>query len=152
MRGVAALAGIPLKTLQGWINRGCAHPDEEPWGSFAVEYLAAERGLELSCAIPIAHWVNTMCTIAQQEQKTGVKGKTALSRGDVLLLDELRRNRFPKDHGASAHRVPEADPDPDGYLQQRALTQEQLTAMFAAPPEEIQAAMEAAGYVKVEKE
>jgi hypothetical protein len=39
------MVGLPEATLRGWINRGLAFPDREPFGSFAVDYQRAERGL-----------------------------------------------------------------------------------------------------------
>jgi hypothetical protein len=44
-RTVAALVGKPESTMRGWINRGIAYPQEEPYASFAVDYQRAERGI-----------------------------------------------------------------------------------------------------------
>ncbi|MFZ9416003.1 MAG: class I SAM-dependent methyltransferase, partial [Alphaproteobacteria bacterium] len=49
-RTVAALIGKPEATLRGWINRGLAYPDREPYGSFAVDYMRAERGIATKAA------------------------------------------------------------------------------------------------------
>ncbi len=45
-RTVAALVGKTESTLRTWINRGLAHPEIEPYGSFAVNYCRAERGID----------------------------------------------------------------------------------------------------------
>lgn len=44
-RTVAALVGKPEGTVRGWVNRGLAFPDVEPYGSFAKDYVRAERGI-----------------------------------------------------------------------------------------------------------
>lgn len=44
-RTVAHLLGKPESTVRGWIERGLAYPTIEPWGSFAEDYMRAERGL-----------------------------------------------------------------------------------------------------------
>jgi hypothetical protein len=44
-RTVAARMGKPESTIRGWIERGLAYPEIEPWGSFAVQYQQAERGM-----------------------------------------------------------------------------------------------------------
>jgi hypothetical protein len=49
-RTVAAQVGKPESTIRGWVERGKAYPDVEPWGSFAVDYERAERGLAASAA------------------------------------------------------------------------------------------------------
>lgn len=47
-RGVASAGHAPA--LIEWLSRGRAEPHIEPWGSFARDYLAAERGLELAAS------------------------------------------------------------------------------------------------------
>lgn len=45
-KGAAAMLGIDWRRLYDWLERGRAHPDVEPYGSFSVDYLRAERGFE----------------------------------------------------------------------------------------------------------
>jgi len=47
-RGVAAAGHAPA--LIEWLSRGRAEPNVEPYGSFARDYLAAERGLECAAS------------------------------------------------------------------------------------------------------
>ncbi len=53
-RGVAQRCGISHGLLHDWLERGRAHPDEEPYASFAVDYLRAERGLDQAASTAIA--------------------------------------------------------------------------------------------------
>lgn len=59
-RGVAAAVGKPESTIRTWVERGLAYPEEEPWGSFAVQYRRAERGLENAAARTAAMKVQLM--------------------------------------------------------------------------------------------
>ncbi len=45
-RTVAAHVGKAEATLRGWINRGLAYPEQEPYGSFSEDYRRAERGMD----------------------------------------------------------------------------------------------------------
>lgn len=53
-RTVASQVGKPESTIRGWIERGLAYPDVEPYGSFARDYELAERGLDASAARSVA--------------------------------------------------------------------------------------------------
>jgi hypothetical protein len=53
-RGAAASFGISHVTLHTWLERGRAEPDVEPYGSFAADYLRAERGVERTAGTAVA--------------------------------------------------------------------------------------------------
>lgn len=53
-RTVAHLLGKPESTVRGWIERGLAYPTIEPWGSFAEDYMRAERGLAAAIGSTVA--------------------------------------------------------------------------------------------------
>jgi hypothetical protein len=65
-RTVAALVGKPEATLRGWINRGLAYPDVEPYGSFSEDYRRAERGMDGAIATVKAQRVQLL---AEQMRK-----------------------------------------------------------------------------------
>jgi hypothetical protein len=52
--GAAQRLGVEPDTLGEWLSRGKALPDVEPWGSFAQDYLQAERGLEEAATSAVA--------------------------------------------------------------------------------------------------
>lgn len=54
------MVGVPKGTLCGWVERGLAFPDVEPYGSFAVAYQRAERGLEFAASQTEAHRVRIL--------------------------------------------------------------------------------------------
>lgn len=58
-------AGVPPTTLYDWLERGRAHPHEEPYGSFAVDYLRAERGLDQAGATATALRVQALLEAQQ---------------------------------------------------------------------------------------
>jgi hypothetical protein len=144
-RGVAQLIGKPRMTLITWLDRGQATPDVEPWGSFAVDYLRAERGLERACSSAIALRVQNI--LERQEAHMNYRGKKAENRppepplGEVMWLQRLLIDRYPQDHGAQALREPEKDPDGPGYIERQGLSQAQLRVLVSNPPEEIRGAM-----------
>lgn len=142
-RGVAGMVGKPESTIRAWVERGMAYPDEEPWGSFAVDYRRAERGLEGAAASTIAMTVQGLYELT----------KRSLS-GDELALERLAKqgpqlkellnvlaSRFPEDWGTSKHRQPEPEHSADNFLEQHALTHEQMRALFRDPPPAIDDAL-----------
>lgn len=143
-RGVAALCGVPHSTLLAWLERGRAHPNEEPWGSFAVDFERASRGLEGAAAGAVSLTVARLYQLARD--------------GDWLALSEMGPQlrellnvlaaRYPEEWGTHAHRKPEAEPDPRAWLERNAIEQGQLEALFADPPEVVAAALAAAGYIR----
>lgn len=130
-RGTAASAGLSVTTLKNWLARGRAHPDIEPYGSFAVEYLRAERILEGVCA-------SAMTREAQRIQAKAAAG-FELRDSERTWLNSTQAQRYPKEWGISANsgRVVDDEPDADGYLQETQLTDHQLDTMLQEPPEEI---------------
>jgi hypothetical protein len=54
------MVGKPESTIRGWIERGMAYPNEEPWGSFSVQYRQAERGVAIAAAKTSALRVQVM--------------------------------------------------------------------------------------------
>ncbi len=136
-RGVARRAGIPPSTLQDWLDRGRAHPDEEPYGSFTVDYLRAESGLEHAIAETAALWVQRLREMAAQ-------GAVVDSRAIAQLL-QLQRARYPEDYGTHAHRRPEQEPSGDAWLERNGITHAQLVHMLREPPESVSRALVEAG-------
>lgn len=153
-RGVAAAVGKPESTLRGWIERGRAYPDVEPWASFAVQYERAERGVELACASTLSMVVGRLYRLARAGQRGDEPNATPDERelgaaawrelGESAALRELLQvlqARFPRDWGASAHREPEADYDPQNYLDVHEMTREQLAALLSEPTEVLRLAL-----------
>jgi len=133
-RGAAMRLGIEPATLGDYLARGKAQPDVEPWGSFATEYLQAERGLEEAAATCIGLWVAHKRAIAEVSPEL-------IERRDILTLERILEKRYPNDRGTSAHRLPEADPNGAAWLERHALTQEQLVELFRKPPEPVMEAL-----------
>jgi hypothetical protein len=138
-RGVAAVAGVSIDTLNDWLARGRARPGEEPYGSFARDYLQAERGIELAV-------MGTTAAIVAQLYRLAMEGQwAALNESPHLKeLGKLLRDRYPEDWGISVHRKPEQEPDGNAWLERHALTGEQLEELFRRPPEPVQQALIAA--------
>jgi hypothetical protein len=136
-RGVAALAGVPVASLLGWLERGRAQPDEEPWGSFAVDYERAARGLEGAAA-------STIGLVVAQLHRLALAGDWEALNDSGPQLKELLNvlaSRWPEDWGIGAHRKPEQDPNPDAWLERTGATHAQLVHAFREPPEEIRLAL-----------
>lgn len=141
-RGVAAAVGKAEATIRGWVERGSAHPDVEPWGSFAVDYRRAERGLEGAAAGAIALTVKRLFGLCQRADAGDLDAIITLSKDNNLkeLLNVLA-SRFPEDWGTSSHRKPEPEYDGNNWLEQHGLQREQLGALLADPPEAIREAL-----------
>ncbi len=56
-------------------------------------------------------------------------------------LGRLKERRWPQDHGASKHRVPEPEFDAQNYLDTHAMDREQLAALLSDPPELVRLAL-----------
>lgn len=142
-RGVAAAVGVDAGTIRNWIGKGKAFPGEEPWGSFAVDYERAERGLEGAAVGTISLTAQRLFSLAQRAANGDEDaGLTLASHGTQMKeLVSLLSARFPKDWGTSKHRESEADFSADEYLDAHAMTREQLGAVFADPPEAIRLAL-----------
>jgi len=136
-RGAAMRLGILPGTLCDYLARGKAQPDVEPWGSFATEYLEAERGLEEAASTTIGLWVAHKRAVAEVTPEL-------VERRDILTLERILEKRFPQDRGTSAHRLPESDPDGVAWLERHQLTLEQLVELFRKPPEPVLEALVAA--------
>lgn len=143
-RGVAAACGVDPKTIREWIGKGKAFPDQEPWGSFAVDYERAERGLEGAAVGTISLTVQRLFRLAQAAEKGDEAAALALAENGPQLKELLNvvASRWPKDWGTGKHREPEADFSGDEYLDAHAMTREQLGAVFADPPEQIKLALQ----------
>jgi len=143
-RGVAAAVGVDPKTIREWIGRGKAYPDQEPWGSFAVDYERAERGLEGAVVGTISLTVQRLFKLAQRASEGDEAAALALAENGPQLKELLNvvAARWPKDWGLSKHREPEADFSGDEWLDANAMTREQLGAVFADPPEQIKRALQ----------
>lgn len=153
-RGVAAMVGKSESTIRGWIERGKAFPDVEPWASFAVQYERAERGLELASAGTLSMVVGRLYRLAkagqrgderdatEDERELGAAAWKELAESAALReLLQVLQARFPKDWGASAHREPEADYDPQNYLDVHEMTREQLAALLSEPTDVLRQAL-----------
>lgn len=141
-RGVAAAVGKSESTIRGWVERGLAFPDVEPWGSFAVDYQRAERGLEGAAAGAISLTVRRLYDLCDQAAKGDILAITLLAKDSGLreLLNVLAA-RFPRDWGTSKHREPDADYSGENYLNEHSMSREQLGAVFLDPPESIRLAL-----------
>src|SRR4030095_15675088 len=141
-RGVAAAVGKPEATIRGWVERGMAYPDIEPWGSFSVQYRRAERGLEGAAAGAISLTVRSLYQLCVKAAEGDILAALALSKNPQLkeLLNVLAA-RFPEDWGQSKHRKPEPEHQGENYLDAHVMEREQLGALFADPPEPIRLAL-----------
>jgi hypothetical protein len=133
------MAGIPCNTLYGWLERGRAEPEVEPWGSFAVDFLRAERGLEGAAAGTIAMVVARLYKLA----KAGDWAALDESGPQLKELLNVLAHRWPDDWGQSAHRKPEQEPDGAAWLERTSMTHEQLCALVSDPPEALRKALTA---------
>lgn len=143
---VAALAGCPWTTLVGWVERGLAYPDIEPWGSFSQDYRRAEAGIAGAAADVRAMSIQIMreqIVDYMRWRDAGIGGipPPLPSVGELVWLDRTTEARFPDQYGASKHRQPEPDLNADHWLEQHALDREQLRALFRDPPPAIDDAL-----------
>jgi hypothetical protein len=127
---VAAHAGIPKSTLYDWLERGRAEPDVEPWGTFTVQYLRAEKGVALAGPECISRWVAEMLRLCRESP-------LLVSRDSILTIVKILESSDPEHWGASKHRKLQPEPDGAAYLERKGLTTEQLRALLRDPPEEI---------------
>lgn len=146
-RHVAELCGVPKSTLCGWVERGMAHPEVEPWGSFSEDYRRAEAGIAGSIGRTTA-----MRMVVLEEQMVVYAKWQRTRQGDMPYcpsiaemewLARMREQRWPDEYGASKHRKPEPEMSADRWLEQNALTHEQLMAMWRDPPEVIKKSLQA---------
>lgn len=145
-RGVAAAVGKPESTIRGWVERGMAYPDIEPWGSFSVDYRRAERGIEGAAAGTVALTVQRLWELAKRAHAGDLDALRVLSENKIVeRLLNLLESRWPEDWGQSKHRKPEPEHDGQHWLDAHAMDREQLKALFTDPPELIRLAMEDAG-------
>lgn len=179
-KGAAAMMGVGWRTLYEWLERGKAHPEVEPYGSFAVDYLRAERGFEhavstasalraqsiLEAEKAASDWRENRTAppprpskpprgAPKEEQENYTRDleqwKTDLqvwstppstaSVGELEWLHRVMVRRWPDDHGESAHRAPEHEPDGSAYLERTGMQADQLQAMLKDPPEPVLLAM-----------
>jgi hypothetical protein len=64
-RGVAQRAGVPHSSLHDWLERGRAHPDDEMYGTFARDFLLAERGLDQASSTATALRTQALLEVMQ---------------------------------------------------------------------------------------
>lgn len=132
------------------MNRGLAYPDVEPWGSFAVDYCRAERGID--GAISSAQALRTQVIVEQMQRRMEWERSQGElvnlddappmpSVEDMMWLERLRISRFPEDYGTSKHRKPEAPHDAQEWLDANSMDREQLAALLSDPPDAIRAAL-----------
>lgn len=145
-RTVAQMVGKSESTIRGWIERGMAFPDVEPWGSFSTHYRVAERGLAAAIAETSAQRVQVLREQMANYARWHANGclgaaPAAPSVADMVWMDRVREGRWPDDYGASKHRKPEPEHDGANYLDAHTMEREQLGALFADPPEPIRLAL-----------
>lgn len=140
-RGVAIAAGVAPQTLLNWLERGRAYPDEEPYGSFAVQYLRAERGLEAAASGTITLVVQRLYQLA----RTASWSELAECGPQLKELLNVLAARYPEDWGTHAHRKTEPEPSGEAWLERSGATHAQLVHAFREPPEEVRAALVEAG-------
>lgn len=144
-RGVAARLGIPHPTLFGWLERGRAEPDREPYGSFVVDYMMAERGLEDAASSAVAMRVQQI--VERMREVLAFKGHPEdrpqpPSPADFDWLLRVQQSRWPDDHGTSATlRQPEQEPSGEAWLERTGMNRAQLVHMLRKPPEPIAEAL-----------
>lgn len=144
-RGIAQTIGVSTDALRGWLARGRAQPEVEPWGSWSVDFTAAERVVELTGA---EVQTQNLLRIARKpvEERT---------QAEIVWVGTLLATRFPAEHGnASAGtgnaRVLELEPDAEAWWQKHGLVGDQLRALLRDPPEELARALLLEGYVRKE--
>lgn len=135
-KGVAQSMGIRTQQLNDWLARGIAQPEIEPYASFAVDYLQAERVQEACIAEGISQTVAHIL-------------RTVPDKRTPWQVDFLRRElatRFPVEHGSASSgtgqlRVVDAEPDAEAWWQKHGLVGDQLRALIRDPPESVAAAL-----------
>lgn len=150
--GAAQRLGVEPNTLCDWLSRGRAQPDREPYGSFATEYLQAERGLEEAGSSAVALRVQAILERQRLHLEWHEKGGTDQPEqrpaeptlAEFEWVMRVLTSRYPRDHGIHPHRLPDVFPDGAAWLERHALTQEQLVELFRKPPEPVQEALCAA--------
>lgn len=147
-RGVAARAGFAYQLLYQWLERGRANPEEEPWGSFARDYLMAERGIEEAGSQAEAHRVLQILKACEAGgfpytcEECGHSGNKHLDIKELEWVGRVKERRFPEDYGTSAHhRKPETEPSGDAWHERNGLNHAQLVHMLSQPPEPIAKAL-----------
>lgn len=157
-QGVAAMIGKPWRTLYDWLARGQAEPKIEPWGSFSVDYLRAERGLQGAAQSAIARKVRGIHDRQEAHDewllRRGPEPESGSSEhyrwatqppeptiAEYEWLMRLLIARHPEEYGTHALRQVEKEPDGAAWLERRGLTHDQLRALVSNPPEEVRAAM-----------
>lgn len=144
-RGVAARMGVNSATLLGWLERGRAEPDKEPYGSFSTQYLTSERGLEEAASSAVAMRVQQI--VERMREVLAFKGHPEdrpqpPSPADFDWLLRVQQSRWPDDHGTSAHhRIPEPEPSGEAWLERTGMNHAQLVHMLRKPPEPVAEAL-----------
>lgn len=141
-RGVAAMIGKPESTIRAWVERGMAYPDVEPYGSFSAQYRQAERSLEAAAAGTVALFTQRMFELSKAARAGDFDALVAISKaGGIDKMLDVLASRFPESWGQSKHRQPEPEHSADNFLEQHALTHEQMRALFRDPPAAIEDAL-----------
>jgi hypothetical protein len=126
----------------GWVERGLAFPDEEPWGSFSLDYQRAEAGIAGAAADIRGATIQIMREQVAEHLRwraSGVGGEPPPlpTVNELVWMDRAMEARFPAHYGSSKHRTPDADFDGANFTNATALTHEQLCAVISDPPEPI---------------
>lgn len=140
-KGVAHNAGMRTQQLTDWLARGLAEPDIEPFASFAIDYLRAERCQEACIAEGISECVAVVLRVPPALR----------TPWQVDFLRKELAARYPVEHGNASSgtgqlRVVDPEPDPDAWWQKQGLTLDQLRALLREPPELVAQALELEGY------
>lgn len=134
-RGIARITGISRSTIKEWLDRGEAHPKVEPYGSFAIVFLASERGLEDDGASIIHQEMRRLREVQE--------GGGQITACDREWVPKILAMKYPKEYGVTQNSGRELDSEPDGnaYMQATGLEQHELDDLMKNPPEAIELAL-----------
>lgn len=165
--------GIDVTTLKSWIDRGIDEEAEEPYRSFAEEYIKAAIALEesvIGTILEAADEYKSLLESVEEWQDGGsedcdssdvepsprgkgrkTKRETSLRRGDWKAAAWFAERRWPLRWGIT--RQPEGGPKeaiklPDAPMQRR----KKVLQMVAAPPPELIKALRDQGFELVRRD